>query len=262
MQINTLEIDSIEIAYGDLKALDGLSIQVPQGSIFGLIGPNGAGKTTTINCITDLLELDSGTIKIFGKDLSQDGLEIKKKIGVLYENTEDLFQYLTGEEYLQFTGEVYGLDKNTIIERSDILLNYLELDSYRFMLIDEYSKGMRKKIALASILLHDPDFIVMDEPFDGLDTLSVVKLKKLLKKLKEKNKTVLITSHILSYIEDLTDQVAIINKGKVIFTSQTKDIRTKIKNELTNESYQSLEEIFIELTGTGGNDKIDMLTWL
>lgn len=262
MQLNTLEIDSIEIAFGDLKALDELSMNVRQGCIFGLIGPNGAGKTTTINCITDLLDIDSGSIKIFGKDLNDDGLFIKKKMGTLYENTDDLFQYLTGEEYLEFTGEVYGLDKNTISERSSILLDYLELDAYRFMLIDEYSKGMRKKISLASILLHNPDFIILDEPFDGLDTLTVVKLKQLLKKLKGKGKTVLITSHILSYIEDLTDEVAIINKGKVVYQSKTSELRTQVKNAVTNETYESLEEIFMDLTKAGKEENIDNLNWL
>ncbi len=262
MQLNILDIELLEVSFGELKALDNLNLQIPQGCIFGLIGPNGAGKTTTINCITDILDYDLGKIKIFGKDLSTEGLAIKKKMGALYENTEDLFQYLTGEEYLQFTGEIYGLDKNTIIERSNTLLDYFELDSYRFMLIDEYSKGMRKKIALASILLHNPDFIILDEPFDGLDALTVVKLKNLLKKLKEKEKTVLITSHILSYIEDLTDEVAVINKGKIVFQSKISELRSKVKNAVTNETYKSLEEIFIDLTNTKGENKIENLNWI
>ena len=262
MQLNTVEIDSAEIAFGDLKALNGLNLSVPQGSIFGLIGPNGAGKTTTINCITDLLDIDAGTIKIFGKDLNDHGLFIKRKMGALYENTDDLFLYLTGEEYLQFTGEVYGLDKNTITERSNLLLEYWELNSYRYMLINEYSKGMRKKISLASILLHNPDLIIMDEPFDGLDALSVNKLKQLIKRLREKGKTVLITSHILSYIEDLTDEVAILHKGKVVFQSPTSEMRTKAKNELSNEKYNSLEEIFLDLTSTNKNGNQEGLYWL
>ena len=262
MQLNVLDIESLEVSFGVLKALDNLNLQVPQGCIFGLIGPNGAGKTTTINCITDLLDYDQGKINIFGKDLSTEGLAIKKKMGTLYENTEDLFQYLTGEEYLQFTGEIFGLDKNTIIERSNVLFGYLELDSYRFMLIDEYSKGMKKKIALASILLHNPDLIILDEPFDGLDALTVVKLKNLLKKLKEKERTVLVTSHILSYIEDLTDEVAIINKGKIVFQSKTSELRTKVKNAVTNETYKSLEEIFIDLTNTRVENKIESLNWI
>lgn len=237
-------------------------MNVPQGYIFGLIGPNGAGKTTTINCITDLLDIDAGSIKIFGKDLNDNGLFIKRKMGTLYENTDDLFQYLTGEEYLQFTGEVFGLDKKAISERSDVLLEYWELNSYRYMLINEYSKGMRKKISLASILLHNPDLIIMDEPFDGLDALSVNKLKQLIKRLREKGKTVLITSHILSYIEDLTDEVAILHKGKVVFQSPTSEIRTKAKNELSNEKYNSLEEIFLDLTSTNKNGNQEGLYWL
>ena len=262
MQLNILEIDSLEISFGGFKALDKLNLQIPEDCIFGLIGPNGAGKTTTINCITDVLDWDSGSVKIFGKDLSSEGLSIKRKTGILYENTDDLFLYLTGEEYLQFTGEIFGLDKNTIADRIDAVLQYFELDAYRFMLIDEYSKGMKKKIGLASIIMHNPDLIILDEPFDGLDTLTVVKLKNLLKILREKGKTVLITSHILSYIEDLTDEVAIIIKGKVVFQSKTNEVRTKLKNDLTNETYKSLEEIFIDLTQTQKDDETDKLDWL
>jgi ABC-2 type transport system ATP-binding protein len=262
MQLNVLEIESIEISFGALKAIDKLSLQIPQGCIFGLIGPNGAGKTTTINCISDLIDYDSGVVKIFGKNLSDEGLYIKNKMGILYENTEDLFLYLTGEEYLEFTGEVYGLDKNIIKERINIVLDYLELDLYRFMLIDEYSKGMKKKIALASILLHNPDLIILDEPFDGLDALTVIKLKKLFIQLKEKGKTVLVTSHILSYIEDVTDEVAIINKGKIVYQSRTGDIRKKIKNEVSQETYQTLEEVFIDIVSEGEANKVKTLPWL
>lgn len=127
-------------------------------------------------------------------------------------------------------------------------MKYFELEEHRNKLIEEYSKGMKKKLAIASILLHNPELIILDEPFDGLDALTVSKVKKIIKLLREKGKTILITSHILSYIEDITDEVAIINKGKIIFQSETKDIRNKIKNELTKETYQSLEDVFLNLT--------------
>lgn len=262
MLVNILEVNSIEINFGDFKALDKMNFAVPKGCIFGLIGPNGAGKTTTINCIANLLDTDEGSIKIFGEVLEEESIEIKKRMGILFENADDLFIYLKGEEHLQFVGEIYGIDKKTINERIDKLFDYFEMNSHRFMLIDEYSKGMRKKIALASILLHNPDLIILDEPFDGLDVLTVVKLKKLLKNLKEKGKTILITSHILSYIEDLTDEVAIINKGKIAFQSPTADLRKKIKDEVSKETYQSLEEIFVDIVSGKENSKDKILSWL
>ena len=169
-------------------------------------------------------------------------------MGILFENADDLFVHLKGEEHLRFVGEVYGLDKNTIKKRIDDLFNYFEIESHRHMLIESYSKGIKKKIALASILLHNPQFIILDEPFDGLDALTVVKIKNLIKISKKSGKTILITSHILSYIEDISDEAAIINNGKIVYQSATKDIRHKIKNEITEETYQSLEEIFIDLT--------------
>ena len=262
MQLNALEVNSINVSFGKFKALDKMDIKIQEGCIFGLTGPNGAGKTTTINCIANLIDTDEGLIKIFGEVLKEESINIKRRIGILFENTDDLFIYLKGEEYLQFVGEIYGLDKKTIRERSDRLFDYFEMDTHRFMLINEYSKGMKKKIALASILLHNPDLIILDEPFDGLDAITVVKLKSLLKLLKEKGKTILITSHILSYIEDLTDEVAIINKGKVVFQAKTREIRTKVKNALTNETYASLEEIFIDITKNDFEEKAVSLDWI
>ncbi len=246
--MNVLELENVVKTFGSRRVLDDLTFNISSGIIFGLIGPNGAGKSTTLNCITDLLNPNSGTIKIFGKELREDEIEIKKRLGILYENTDDLFIHLKGEEHLQFVGELYGIDKEKIHKRIDELFDYFEIEAHRQMLIEKYSKGMQKKIALASILLYDPDLIILDEPFESLDVLTVIKVKKLLKQLREKGKTILVTSHILSYIEDLSDEVAIINKGKIVYQSETKDIRNKIKNEITKETYQSLEEIFLELT--------------
>ena len=262
MPENAIEIDNLTRSFGNIRALDGLSLGVPEGSVFGLIGPNGAGKTTTINCIADLLAPDSGSVKVFGKELKRDGIAVKKEMGILFENTADLFMYLSGEEQLRFVGEVYGLDRWTIEERMDTLFEYFELESHKWVLIEEYSKGMRKKLALASILMHNPRLIILDEVFDGLDTLTIVKVKKLLRKLRESGKTILITSHILSFIEDLSDDVAIINKGRVVFQSKTAELRKKIKNGITNETYGSLEEIFLDITKTEGDDDPAVLDWI
>ena len=259
--MNILSIKNLTKYFGDRKVIDNLTLSIEQGEIFGLIGTNGAGKTTTINCMADLIDYDKGNIKIFNRFLKNDAIYIKQNIGILFENNDDLFVHLKGEEHLQFVGEIYGLKKVEIERRIDELFNFFEINDDRYKLIETYSKGMRKKISLASILLHNPEFIILDEPFNGLDTLTVIKVKKLLKQLKAKGKTTLITSHILSYIEDLADEVAIINKGKIIYQAATKDIRGKVKNELTKETYQSLEEIFIDLTAEK-EDQNKTLSWL
>ncbi|HMN49721.1 MAG TPA: ABC transporter ATP-binding protein [Ignavibacteriaceae bacterium] len=259
--MNILELEKVVKTFGSRRVLDDLTFNISSGIIFGLIGPNGAGKSTTINCIADLLNLDSGSIKIFGRELKENEIEIKKRLGILYENTDDLFIHLKGEEHLHFVGEVYGLDKDTIQKRLDELFDYFEIEAHRQMLIEKYSKGMQKKIALASILLHNPDFIILDEPFESLDALTIIKVKRLLNQLREKGKTILVTSHILSYIEDISDEVAIINKGKIVYQSATKDIRNKIRNEITNETYQSLEEIFLDVTQQNETEE-KTLSWL
>ena len=259
--MNILELEKVVKTFGSRRVLDDLTFNISSGIIFGLIGPNGAGKSTTINCIADLLNLDSGSIKIFGRELKENEIEIKKRLGILYENTDDLFIHLKGEEHLHFVGEVYGLDKDTIQKRLDELFDYFEIEAHRQMLIEKYSKGMQKKIALASILLHNPDFIILDEPFESLDALTIIKVKRLLNQLREKGKTILVTSHILSYIEDISDEVAIINKGKIVYQSATKDIRNKIRNEITSETYQSLEEIFLDVTQQNETEE-KTLSWL
>ena len=262
MSMNQLTINSLTKKFGDLKALDGLSFAVPKGRIFGLIGPNGAGKTTTIRCITGLLNIDGGNIKIFGKDIEKDSIEIRRKIGVLFENMDDLFVYLKGQEHLEFVGQVYGLPKKTIAQRIDDLFEYFEMESHRNILIDDYSKGMKKKIALASILLHNPDFIILDEPFEGLDTITIVKVKNLLKQLKRQERTILITSHILSYIEDLCDDVAIIHKGKIIYQNTTDKIRENFKKQISKTANLSaLEEIFLNYVDKQ-NEHTKTLGWL
>lgn len=259
--MTALSIKLLSKSFGSQVVLDNLDLEINQGQIFGLIGPNGAGKTTTINGIADLLNFNSGKIEIFGQDLVSNRIEVKKNVGILFENTESLFEYLKGEEQLQFVGEIYGLDKTTIETRIYELFEYFNLEIFRWKSVSEYSKGMRKKLALASILLYNPDLIIMDEPFDGLDTLTVKKVKELIKTLKKNGKTILITSHILSYIEDITDEVAIIDNGKIVFQSPTKEIRTKFKNSTTNENYESLEEVFLDLTTEGGIQE-NVLSWL
>ncbi len=245
--MSILEIKNLSKSFDKEKVINHLNLSIEPGIIFGLVGPNGAGKSTTIDCIMDILNFEEGQITVFERDSRKGALYIKKKSALFLENNDDLFIHLTGTEHLQFVGELYGLDRVEIKKRIEILVEYFDLLDMQHKLIRTYSKGTKKKLSLASILIHNPDFIILDEPFDGLDSITVIKLKKLIKILKEKGKTLLVTSHILSYIEDIADEVAIINKGEIIFQSETKNIRNKIKNKMTQQTYASLEDIFVDL---------------
>jgi len=261
MQNEAIIIENIVKNINDSPILKNISIKLRKGIIFGLIGPNGAGKTTLIKVISNIYEPTSGRIIIFGDCLKKDDFEIKNKMGVIYENNESLFQYLTGIEYLRFISDIYKIDKKTKEKKIDEIILFLDLEDHIDKLIGEYSKGMKTKLAFGSLLLHQPEIIIMDELFDGLDAYTIVKVKKILKILKNKGTTILISSHILSYVEDLCDEVAIINKGQIIYQSATKEIRNQIKDNVTKETYKSLEEIFIELT-TEKADQEKTLSWL
>ncbi len=262
MPINTLVLNSVTKTFDEFKALDNLNLTVPQGCVFGLIGPNGAGKTTTINCIADLIHIDAGQIAIFGRSLQSDGILVKKKMGILHENVDELFVYLKGQEHLEFVGQIYGLSKATMFQRIDDLFDFFEMASHRYILIDDYSKGMKKKIALASILLHDPEFIILDEPFEGLDTITMVKVKNLLKKLKANGKTVLLTSHILAFIEDLCDYIAIIHQGKIVYENNTDKIRSEVTKKISkNSEFSGLEELLLNIV-ENENDHEKRLDWI
>ncbi len=255
-----IKINGLSKKYNGLLAIDNLTLTVPERSIFGYVGPNGAGKSTTINILTGMILPTEGEVKLLGYDLRKDSIEIKKRIGVILE-VLNLFEGLTGEEHLRFVGKVYKIDKNILEKRIKETLDFFDLTSAKDRLIETYSQGMKKKLAFASAIIHKPKILLMDEPFENVDPISRKKIKDILNKFRNNGSTILITSHSLVEVEDFCDEVAIINKGEIVFQSATKDIRHKIKNEITQETYQSLEEIFIDLT-TKKEDKEKTLSWL
>ncbi|MHB1687142.1 MAG: ABC transporter ATP-binding protein [Ignavibacteriaceae bacterium] len=256
-----IKITDLSKNYNGLLALDKLTLSMPENSIFGFVGPNGAGKSTTLNILTGVITPTSGKVNIIGFDLEEDSMDIKKRIGVVPEVLA-LFDGLTGEEHLTFVGKVYGVKKNILPDRIKELLDFFDLTSAKDRLIETYSQGMRKKLAFAASIIHSPDVLFLDEPFENVDPISRKKMKEILNKFKDRGKTVMITSHSLIELEDLCDEVAIINKGKIVFQSATKDIRNKIKNEVTQETYQSLEEIFLDVTNNDGIETVKDLSWL
>jgi ABC-2 type transport system ATP-binding protein len=249
-----IEIADLRKTYHGAPALDGLSVTVPQGSFFGFLGPNGAGKTTTIKILMGLAQPDSGVIRVLGFPAPQQSLEIQKHIGLVPDDTL-LFDYLTGGEYLEFVARLYGIPRASARERARELLGLFALDENRRKLIGEYSKGMRKRVAMAAALIHRPRLFLMDEPFEGVDAVGARMMKDILLEQVRHGATVFLTSHVLEVVERLCDHVAIINRGKIISQGTMADLRSQAAGQTG-----SLEDIFVNLIGaTRYNEKLDWL---
>ena len=242
--------------FGGRPALDGLSLQVPEGSFFGFLGPNGAGKSTTINILTGLLAPSSGSARVLGYDVETQALEIKRAIGVVPDGLH-LFERLSGEEHLRFVGEVHGLTTTEARRRAGQLLEAMDLTEDARKLVSSYSHGMRKKLALACALIHEPRLLFLDEPFEGVDAVATRELRDLLQKLVNSGRvTVFLTSHVLEVVEKLCTHVGIIAKGKLAVCGTIDDLRQSAGGT------RSLEEMFLETVGAVRDDASAGLDWL
>ncbi len=210
------------------NALDKLSFHVNKGQIFGFLGPNGAGKTTTIKCIVGILDCDGGSILINGENVEENRLESKKRIGFLPEQV-GLYGELTPAETLRHYGGFYELDEDEIKKSGRELLQKLGLSKDSERKIRGFSLGMRKRLALAVALLHKPEVLVLDEPTSGLDPRGVKALRTLLRELNEDGLTIILSSHVLSEIQEICTHVGIIDKGKLIRQDEISGIREEIK---------------------------------
>ena len=197
------------------NALNNLSFKVEKGQIFGFLGPNGAGKTTTIKCITGILKCDEGTISIEGENIEYNDFENKNKIGFLPEQV-GLYRSLTATQTLKFYGGFYSLSDSIIEERGKKLLDILGLGNSSEKTVNEFSLGMKKRLALATALLHEPEILILDEPTSGLDPRGVRALRTLLLDLNKDGLTILLSSHVLSEVQELCTDIGIINNGKMI----------------------------------------------
>jgi ABC-2 type transport system ATP-binding protein len=236
-------------------AVDQLTLQVGRGRFFGFLGPNGAGKSTTIKMLTGLLRPTSGQAFVEGLDLAKDRLAIKQLIGVLPEELP-LYERLTGEEYLLFAGRMYGLPKDETRKRTDELLAFLSLEEDRGRLILDYSQGMRKKVALAAALIHNPRVLFLDEPLNGIDPISGRVVTDLLRRLAQKGVTMFFTSHVLDVVERLCDEVAIIDRGRIVAQGTLDEIRRQREVGLD----ASLEDVFLKLVAA--DVKREDLSWI
>jgi len=262
----TLAVETFDLVkrFGDFTAVDHIDLRVRRGSFFGFLGPNGAGKSTTIKMLTGLLGPTSGRMRVLGRDLEMEPLEVKRRIGVVPEDL-NLFERLTGAEMLAFTGRMYGLHKQEIAERSPELLELMELEAEPKKLIVEYSHGMKKKLSLACALIHRPEILFLDEPFEGVDAIASRTLKGLLSRLTERGLTVFLTSHVLEIVERLCNDIAIISQGKLLASGSLEELKKGIRldGDGQREVPVSLEEYFIHTVGGTRSDREEeVLQWL
>ncbi len=235
---------------GSKAAVDGLDLEVPRGSFFGFLGPNGAGKTTTIKMLMGLAQPTSGSIELLGLPMPERALEIKRRIGVVPDESL-LFDHLSGAEYLEFAGRMYSLERAVARERTAELLGLFQLEAAAGKLIGEYSKGMRKRVAMAAALIHRPELFLMDEPFEGVDAVGARLMKDLLQDQVRRGATVFLTSHVLEVVERLCDRVAIIHDGKLVLSGSMAELRT---------GSETLEDTFVRVVGA--EHASESLDWL
>lgn len=237
--------------FGDFVAVDHVNLNVAPGQFFGFLGPNGAGKSTTIKMLTGLLAPTSGSIEVLGVNFAKYPLEVKRQIGVVPEGMA-LFGRLTAPEYLRFVGDMYGLDRATTLQRSEELLEFMNLASETKKLITDFSHGMQKKLALAAAVIHAPRILFLDEPFEGVDAVAAGTLKQMLQGMIARGATIFLTSHVLEIVERLCSHVAIIHRGKLIANGPLEELRSGVcaQSEQDGQTGRlTLEEIFIRIIG-------------
>ena len=214
-------------SYGPVRALDGLNLKVPKGSLYGLLGPNGAGKSTAIRIICTLLAPDSGHVEVGGRDVLLEEKEIRQRLGYVAQDVA-IDKILTGRELLQLQGDLYHLDSKYKRKRIDELIQRLDMYEWIDRRCGSFSGGMKRRLDLASGLLHEPELLILDEPTVGLDIESRSVIWGLLKELRNKETTILLSSHYLEEVDELADEMAIIDKGKVIASGKPDDLKKEL----------------------------------
>jgi ABC-2 type transport system ATP-binding protein len=246
---NAVELHGLTKRFGGAVAVDNLSLVVPQGSFYGLVGPNGAGKTTTLSMATGLLRPDAGTALIDGIDVWQHPLEAKRLVGNLADGV-DLYDRLTGEQLITFSGQLFGLDRATLSERVADLLSLLDLESSAGRMVADFSAGMTKKIALAAALVHSPRVLVLDEPFESVDPVSAANIRDILDGFVRSGGTVIVSSHSMDLVQRMCDHVAIVAAGTVLVAGTIDEVRGS----------GDLETRFLDLVG--GRRSAEGPAWL
>lgn len=237
-----IDIRNVTKAYRkNSNVVENINIRINDGEIFGFIGPNGAGKTTTIKMITGILDIDKGDIIIDDKSIKKEPVEAKKNFGFVPDDP-NIFLKLTGIDYLNFIADIYEVNENDRIERIEKITKEFEIYEALEDKIESYSHGMRQKIVISGVLLHNPQNWILDEPLTGLDPKSSYKLKNMMKEHVKNGKCVFFSTHVLEVAEKLCDRIGIINNGKIIFIGTYEEMKKRFGDK------DSLEELFIEIT--------------
>lgn len=255
--MDAIAVSHLSKKYGQVVAVEDLSFRVEKGRMFGFLGPNGSGKSTTIGCLTGLLDPTDGEVEILGEKFTAHSAALKRRLGVMPENL-GLFEPLYAHEFLAFVARMFGLDEATTRKRVTELLAALELEDSRKTL-SEYSTGMRKRVAFAAAVIHSPEVLFLDEPFESIDPAGVALLKQWLRRFTEQGRTVFITSHVLETVERLCDEVAIITRpGKLVWQGGITVLAADGTIEFEGQKFRALEPLFLHLTGERYAD----LNWL
>ena len=233
-----LNIEHLTKTYGEKKAVDDLNLHIRPGEIYGFIGHNGAGKTTTLKSVAGILQFDAGEIYIGGDSVREKPLESKRKIAYIPDNP-DLYEYMTGIRYLNFIADIFGVDAALRRERIRRYADAFELTSDLAQPIAAYSHGMKQKLVIIAAWLHEPQLILMDEPFVGLDPKAAHLLKGMMREICDRGGAIFFSTHVLEVAEKLCDKVAIIKGGKLIRSGTMEEVKGD----------DSLEEVFLELEG-------------
>lgn len=235
--------------FGEKVAVAGVDLDVPAGSFYGLVGPNGAGKTTTLSMATGMLRPDFGSAHVHGTDMWADPVEGKRRLGVLPDGVR-LFDRLTGAQLITYAGLLRGMDRDTVEERTGDLLAALDLAKDANTFVVDYSAGMTKKIALATALIHAPQVLVLDEPFEAVDPVSAANIRDILADYVRSGGTVVVSSHVMDLVQRMCDHVAVVAGGHVLAAGTVDEVR----------GGDSLEDRFVELVG--GRQTSEGLAWL
>lgn len=238
---DAIVLDNFTKDYGDVKAVDGLTLHITEGEIFGILGPNGSGKTTTINCLSGLINPTSGRLEVGGFDVQKEQGKVRGILGICPQETA-LYSHLSGKENIELFGELYSVPKQLLKRNVSYVLEKVGLTDDADRRAGKYSGGMKRRISIAMALVEDPKVVFLDEPTVGMDPQSRRSIWEFIIELKDKVKTILLTTHYMEEAEELCDEVAIIDHGKLIELGSPDDLKEKYKAK-------DLEEVFLRLTG-------------
>ena len=241
-----LEISHLAKSFGGQAAVNGLSLEIPQGEFHALLGPNGAGKTTTLRIVAGLARADSGTVRVMGHDVSTHPNDAKRVLAFLPDEPM-LYGKLDAYEYLEFVAGLWSIDAREARERAGRLLSDLELEDKARTRVDAYSRGMRQKLALAGALIHEPRVLILDEPLTGLDAHAARIVKDMLRARVDAGCTVVLTTHILEIAERLAERISIIARGRIVAQGTLEALRGAAGGG------ETLEDVFLEITRGAGS---------